>query len=134
METMDKIKSVLRSDLSAYEIEKKTGVTRPSIINMRKPTYDFSKMSFQTGEKLAAFYDQERDATLVLKDQGGFLTFSSSLDRLLKDLVKNSNLGQSSEDKAMQEVLNKIVDNVLKDSYSLEDLYELYKEYYNRNK
>lgn len=134
METIEKIKSVLRSDLSAYEIEKKTGVTRPSIINMRKDTYDFSKMSFQTGEKLAAFYDQERDATLVLKDQGGFLTFSSSLDRVLKNLVKNSNLGQSSEDKAMQEVLNKIVDNVLKDSYSLEDLYELYKEYYNRNK
>jgi len=134
METIEKIKSVLRSDLSAYEIEKKTGVTRPSIINMRKDTYDFSKMSFQTGEKLAAFYDQERDATLVLKDQGGFLTFSSSLDRVLKNLVKNSSLGQSSEDKAMQEVLNKIVDNVLKDSYSLEDLYELYKEYYNRNK
>ena len=49
MDTIDKIKSVLNSNLSAYELEKRTGVSRPSIINMRKDSYDFSKMSFQLG-------------------------------------------------------------------------------------
>lgn len=132
MEPLEKVKSVVRSGMSAYEIEKKTGVTRPTINNMQKKSYDYSKVSYQTVEKLANFYDQQRESTLVFKDQGGFLNFSSLLDRKLKEVIDSNNLALDPSDKAMKEVLNKIRDNVLKDSYLLEDLYDVYVEQLNK--
>lgn len=132
MEPLEKVKSVVGSGMTAYEIEKKTGVTRPTIINMQKGSYDFSKASYQTVEKLANFYDQQRESTLVFKDQGGFLNFSSLLDRKLKEVIDSNNLLLDPSDKAMKEILNKIRDNVLKDSYLLEDLYDVYVEQLNK--
>lgn len=131
MDTIDKIKSVLNSNLSAYELEKRTGVSRPSIINMRKDTYDFSKMSFQIGEKLANYYDEQRESTLVFKDQGAFLTFTSSLDRFFTDTIKTI-IPETIEEEALKEVLNKIKSETLKDSYTLEDMYDAYKDYMNK--
>ena len=114
MDTIDKIKSVLNSNLSAYELEKRTGVSSPSIINMRKDTYDFSKMSFQIGE-----------------NQGAFLTFTSSLDRFFTDTIKTI-IPETIEEEALKEVLNKIKSETLKDSYMLEDMYDAYKDYMNK--
>jgi len=127
VDTLSKIKSVLSSDLSAYELEKRTGVTRPSIVNMRKDTYDFSKMSFQIGEKLANYYDEQRESTLVFKDQGAFLSFTSTLDQFMKDTIKEI-VPESINDEAMKEVLNRVNSEVLKDSYLLEELYTVYKD------
>lgn len=127
VDTLSKIKSVLSSDLSAYELEKRTGVTRPSIVNMRKDTYDFSKMSFQIGEKLANYYDEQRESTLVFKDQGAFLSFTSTLDQFMKDTIKEI-VPESITDEAMKEVLVRVNSEILKDSYLLEELYTVYKD------
>ncbi|MDA9462102.1 hypothetical protein B835_2031 [Enterococcus mundtii 3F] len=84
-------------------------------------------MSFQIGEKLANYYDEQRESTLVFKDQGAFLSFTSMLDQFMKDTIKEI-VPESINDEAMKEVLNRVNSEVLKDSYLLEELYTVYKD------
>lgn len=54
---LEKIKHLLQSEITAYQIETDTGITRTSISNYRTGKSDILKMPFWTAIKLTNYYD-----------------------------------------------------------------------------
>lgn len=131
MEIIEKVKAVIATDLTSYEIEKRTGVSRPTIDNMRKKgdDFDYNKMTLQTAESLANYYDSMREASRIFLDQGGYITFTTYFDRFLSE-AKQMELASLSkeENKAMQTAIDKLKNVALNDLDLLQDIYESYKE------
>ena len=133
MELVEKVKQVIQSNQSAYEIEKVTGVSRVTINNMKKNSeYDFSKMSLQVAEKLGAYFDENRATSSIFQDGGGFITFTSLIDRWFNEVSNDSvieSLDLKDEQKlAFEAVINKLSNQILADMDKLQELYSVYKE------
>jgi transcriptional regulator with XRE-family HTH domain len=122
---IQKIKWLVNSDITTYEIEQQTGVTRATISNMRKKkdSYDYARMSLQNAISLANYYDSLRESSQFFQDQGGFISFTSSLDRWL---TKAANLEDEPDE--MRLIINKLKDLTLKDMDLLQELYQTFKE------
>lgn len=58
MKLKDKVRAVLDSNLSQYEISKKTGVSQGSLSALRNGTKEIGKLSIDTAQKLADLYDE----------------------------------------------------------------------------
>lgn len=130
MDIIEKVKAVLDTDVSAYELEKKTGVSRPTIVNMRKKkeTLDYNKMQLQTAINLSQYYDSLSQSSQIFLDQGGYITFTTNFDRWMKEAEKiTMTSANSSENKAMQVVIEKLKESILDNPDRLKDLYEIYK-------
>lgn len=124
-EILKKIKWVVNSEISSYEIERETGITRATIANMRKKkdNYDYPKMSLQNAIALEDYYNSIHESSQIFQDQGGFITFTSSLDSWLTKATLGDNVSDE-----MRIVINKLKDLALKDMDLLQELYTLYKE------
>ena len=122
---LKKIKWIVGSELTTYEIERQTGISRATIANMRKKkdTYDYSKMSLQNAITLGKYYDSIRESSQIFQDQGGFISFTTSLDRWLTKAASMEN-----ESDEMRIIITKLKDLTLKDMDLLQDLYSLYKD------
>lgn len=59
MKLKDKVRAVLDSNLSQYEINKKTGVSQGSLSALRNGKKKIGNLSIDTAEKLADLYDDE---------------------------------------------------------------------------
>lgn len=59
MELKEKVRAVLKSELSQYEISKRTGVSQGSLSSLRNGTRKIGNLTIDTAEKLANLYDEE---------------------------------------------------------------------------
>lgn len=57
MRLIDKVLALIDSDISAYRIEKETGVNSSTIINIRHHKRQAKNLHLGTAEKLGALYD-----------------------------------------------------------------------------
>ncbi|MBP1044575.1 hypothetical protein I6N95_26545 [Vagococcus sp. BWB3-3] len=128
MEIHEKVKGLLSMDITAYEIEKQTGISRPTIMNMRKVGYNFLNMSYGTAVNLAKYYDTLNEGGLIFIDQGGFISFSLAFDNYVKSIKSDNSNVKTKELRALQSVIGKLGDIALKDIDLLQQLYEVYKQ------
>lgn len=59
---IEKIKTLLASSATGYDIELKTGISRTQIGNYRKDPKKIMKMSLENAMKLQNYYDDAKDA------------------------------------------------------------------------
>lgn len=57
MELHDKIKKLLDSNISAYQIAKDTGIPQPNITNLRNGKREIVNLSLRVAEILGKYYD-----------------------------------------------------------------------------
>ena len=58
MKLKEKVQAVLDSNLSQYEINKKTGVCQSSLSALRNGKKEIGNLSIDTAQKLADLYDE----------------------------------------------------------------------------
>lgn len=61
MKLSDKVQALIDSNVSAYEIAKKTGVAQPIITRLRNGERLVRNMSLGNAEKLGQYWDAQQD-------------------------------------------------------------------------
>lgn len=132
MKLAEKVQQVLDSDVSGYAISKRTGITQTVISRLRKGQASVDKLSIESADKIAQFYDvrwidylADGDENVANIRRDMHATFQEILDSQ-KDLI---NTPEGTEtDVRMYNVLADLFDHALADNELVASLVPAYKD------
>lgn len=99
MINIKKVQAVINSNITAYEIEKQTGISRAQIGNYRNGKHDIMNMSLNNALKLQNYYEEEMA-----------MNYEKELERLEKENGINGNLNVSTHENK-EELLERLSEN-----------------------
>lgn len=65
MDLKDKIKLLIKSDISAYRIAKDTGITQSKISDLRNGNIKIGNLTLDKAEELGDYYDQLKQSKKI---------------------------------------------------------------------
>lgn len=132
MKLTDKVQQVLDSDVSGYAISKQTGITQTIISRLRKGQASVEKLSIESAEKIAKFYDAkwidyladgDEDVADIRRDM--HTTFQEILDSQ-QELINTPDGTET--DVRMYNVLAELFDRTLADNELVASLVPAYRD------
>lgn len=132
MKLSEKVQALLQSNITAYRIEKETGVAQPNITRLRNGQSDVGHMSVDNAEKLAKFWDATMiDLAIKGKEDDDLREFPQKLTSLFAELVQDQiEIAKSDEatpdDRPMGYVLQQLHNDVINDPVEMGRLIEVY--------
>lgn len=132
MTTREKIKAVLNSQDSAYQIQQMTGVNSSVIIRLRNHTRSIDHLTLNTVEKLEKYFDYHVKYNQSQTPASVELSyFRHRLINLLQELYEIQQAKAESDDarpdeRAMTAAIEQLFNDVITDKLELEQLERIY--------